>query len=213
MIFLQEIATTVPSEWFDKISDKFIARFMVDLLSVLILVRFIYYRHYRRTDLFLTFFAFNAIIFLITYLLNKVEMSMGAAFGLFAVFSMLRYRTEDISTKDMTYLFMVIALGLITAISKGSWDDLSLMSLILLIVTEALEGNWLMKKEYTKKIMYDRIELIDPAKHTELVTDIEARMGLKIHHIEIQEVDFLKDAAAITIFYYQKTPLLNEKTN
>jgi hypothetical protein len=204
MILLQEVlAETDAFQWFDKVSFKFISRFLVDIAAVFILVRFIYFRHYRRTDLFLTFFGFNIIIFLITYLLNKVEMSMGAAFGLFAVFSMLRYRTENISAKDMTYLFIVIALGLITAISKGSWDDLAIMCLILLALTALLEGGWLMKKENTKIITYDKIQLITPDKREELLLDLKQRTGLNIHRVNIQEIDFLKDATQITIFYYE----------
>lgn len=204
MILLQELASkTETFEWFDKVSFKFISRFLVDIVAVFILVRFIYFRHYRRTDLFLTYFGFNIIIFLITYLLNKVEMSMGAAFGLFAVFSMLRYRTENISAKDMTYLFFSIALGLITAISKGSWDDLAIMCLILLALTALLEGGWLMKKENTKTITYDKILLITPDKKEELLLDLRTRTGLNIHRVNIQEIDFLKDATQITIFYYE----------
>ncbi|HLO45967.1 MAG TPA: DUF4956 domain-containing protein [Leadbetterella sp.] len=204
MILLQELVSdTETFQWFDKVSFKFLSRFLVDIVAVLILVRFIYFRHYRRTDLFLTFFGFNIIIFLITYLLNKVEMSMGAAFGLFAVFSMLRYRTENISAKDMTYLFIVIALGLITAISKGSWDDLAIMCLILLALTALLEGGWLMKKENTKIITYDKIQLITPDKREELLLDLKQRTGLNIHRVNIHEIDFLKDATQITIFYYE----------
>ena len=204
MTLLQELVTSNDTiHWLDKISTKFISRFLVDIVAVFILVRFIYFRHYRRTDLFLTFFGFNIIIFLITYLLNKVEMSMGAAFGLFAVFSMLRYRTENISAKDMTYLFFAIALGLITAISKGSWDDLGIMCIILLALTALLEGGWLMKKEHTKVINYDKIQLITPDKREELLLDLRQRTGLNIHRVNIQEIDFLKDAAQITIFYYE----------
>lgn len=205
MILLQELANESQSfQWFDKISMKFLSRFIVDILAVFVLIRFIYFRHYKRTDLFLTFFGFNIIIFLITYLLNKVEMSMGAAFGLFAVFSMLRYRTENISAKDMTYLFIVIALGLITAISKGSWDDLSIMSLILLTLTALLEGGLLMKKENSKIITYDNINLITPERREELLEDLRNRTGLNIHRVNIQEIDFLKDATQMTIFYYEK---------
>jgi hypothetical protein len=204
MILLQELVSdTEAFQWFDKVSIKFLSRFLVDLVAVFILVRFIYFRHYRRTDLFLTFFGFNIIIFLITYLLNKVEMSMGAAFGLFAVFSMLRYRTENISAKDMTYLFFSIALGLITAISKGSWDDLGIMCLILLTLTGLLEGGWLIKKENTKNITYDKIALITPERREELLIDLKQRTGLNIHRVNIQEIDFLKDATQITIFYYE----------
>jgi hypothetical protein len=204
MMFLQELANTEAFEWFDKVSIKFLSRFLVNIVSVFILIRFIYYRHYHRTDLFLTFFGFNVIIFLITYLLNKVEMSMGAAFGLFAVFSMLRYRTEGISAKDMTYLFIVIALGLITAISKGSWDDLSIMSLILLSLTALLEGGWFLKKEFSKIIFYDKINLIPLDKRKELIEDLSIRTGLNINRVDIKEIDFLKDSALLTVYYYEK---------
>jgi hypothetical protein len=131
-------------------------------------------------------------------------MSMGAAFGLFAVFSMLRYRTENISAKDMTYLFFAIALGLITAISKGNWDDLAIMCVILLGLTALLESGILMKKENTKMITYEKIHLIIPERREELIQDLRERTGLNIHRVDIQEIDFLKDASQITIFYYEK---------
>lgn len=177
---------------FDKISSQLLIRFFIDFISVFILIRVIYYKNYKRTDLFLTFFGFNSIIFLITYLLNQVEMSMGAAFGLFAVFSMLRYRTEGISTKDMTYLFITIALGLITAISNGSLAELGLMNAILLGFTAILESNILIQKEQTKGIIYDKINLITPDKKQELIDDLRQRTGLNIQRVEINHYDFLK---------------------
>jgi Domain of unknown function (DUF4956) len=195
-------ATASTFQWFDKVSMKFISRFLVDLVAVTILVRLIYYRIYKRTDFFLTFFGFNIVIFLITYLLNKVEMSLGAAFGLFAVFSILRYRTEAISTKDMTYLFMVIALGLITAISKGSWDDLSIMAGIVLAIIALLESNILIKREISKSLIYDNIQLITPDKRAEMLADISQRIGEKVHRVDIINFDFLKDSAMLTIYYY-----------
>ncbi len=200
--FLFQNATIETFVWFDKVSNKFLTRFLVDIIAVFILIRGIYYRNYHRTDLFLTFFGFNIIIFLITYLLNKVEMSMGAAFGLFAVFSMLRYRTEGISAKDMTYLFFSIAIGLITAVSKGSWDDLSIMTIILLLFTFLLESNFFIKKELTKTIIYDRIDLVLPEKETELKADLAARTGLNVHRVNIGAIDFLKDSFELTVFYY-----------
>ena len=113
----------------------FLFRFLIDIISVFILVRFVYYKVYKRSDLFFTFFIFNIVIFLICFLLNKVELSMGAAFGLFAVFSMLRYRTEDISIKDMSYLFLVIAIGLIAAVTKvkGTSDAYEYLFLMIII--------------------------------------------------------------------------------
>lgn len=156
-------------ELFEKLTPKFWLRLSVDLVSVFILVRFIYYPIYKNREFFFTFFIFNLIIFLITFLLNKVEMSMGAAFGLFAVFSMLRYRTEGISMKDMTYLFLAIAMGLITAVSKGSWDELSMLNLIILAFTYLLESSVLLKKEASKVIQYENIEMIKPEDRKSVV--------------------------------------------
>ena len=126
---------------------------------------------------------------------------MGAAFGLFAVFSMLRYRTEGISTKDMTYLFLVIAMGLITALSKGNWIEISFINLIIIIFTFALETTVFMKKEVSQTIQYENIEMIKPALRAELLADLENRMGIKINRISIGKIDFLRDTALIRVFY------------
>ncbi len=188
---------------FEKLSLKFFTRLLIDFVSVFILIRFIYYPIYKNREFFFTFFIFNLIIFLITFLLNKVEMSMGAAFGLFAVFSMLRYRTEGISMKDMTYLFLVIAMGLITAVSKGNWDELSLLNLIIIVFTYLLESNVLLKKEASNTIQYENIEMIKPEFKEQLIADLESRTGIKINRISITKVDFLKDTAVIRIYYYE----------
>ncbi len=186
---------------FDKLSPKFFMRLGIDLASVFILIRFIYYPIYKNKEYFFTFFIFNLIIFLITFLLNKVDMSMGAAFGLFAVFSMLRYRTEGISMKEMTYLFLVISMGLLTAVSKGSWDELTLLNLIIIVFTYLLEGNLLLKKEHSKSIQYENIEMIKPEHKEKLIADLENRTGIKINRIAIDRIDFLKDTAIIKIYY------------
>lgn len=128
---------------------------------------------------------------------------MGAAFGLFAVFSMLRYRTEGLSMKDMTYLFLVIALGLITAVGSGSWLEIGILNAIIILVTYALESNLLMKKELSKIIQYENIELIRPEHKAALLLDLEARTGLKIIRISIDRIDFLRDTAQITVHYHE----------
>lgn len=190
-------------ELFDKLSDKFFWRLLVDVLSMLVLVRFIYFRIYKKKDYLFTFFLFNIIIFIITYLLNKVDMSMGAAFGLFAVFSMLRYRTEGISTKDMTYLFIVISIGLICAVSKATYFELIIINSILIGFTYALDGNWLVRNEMTKTVQYENIELIKPEHHEALVNDLKNRTGLDIHRVTVTKIDFLKDVAIVRIYFYE----------
>jgi hypothetical protein len=166
-----------------------------------ILVRGIYFTHYRRSDLVLTFFSFNLVIFLITYMLNEVEMTLGAAFGLFAIFSMLRYRTENISAKDMTYIFIVIALGLIMAISKATWIELLALGGFIILLTLLFESNLLIRQEISQTIFYDRIDLIQPASREALLEDLRNRTGLSISRIEIGNIDLLRDTVKITIFY------------
>jgi len=206
MLLLQNLSTeTVETTFtlFEKLSPKFFIRLGIDLLAVIVLVRFIYFPIYRSRENVFTFFTFNIIIFLITFLLNKVEMSMGAAFGLFAVFSMLRYRTEDISIKDMTYMFLVIAMGLINAVGKGNWDELTLLMAIIIVITYLLESNVLIKKEVSKIVMYENIELIKPENKALLIADLETRMGVKINQVTIGKIDFLRDAAQLHVYYYE----------
>lgn len=189
---------------------KFGARFLINMVSVFILIRFIYYKMNKHRELFFTYFVFNLIIFFMCFFLNKVKISMGAAFGLFAVFSMLRYRTEDLSIKDMTYLFLVIAIGLMTAVIK--LDDIAfyyefiiiiVINALVLVLTYLLESNVLIKQETAKQIIYENIELIKPEKRHELMADLELRTGQKINRISIGKIDFLRDTALIKIYFYE----------
>jgi hypothetical protein len=199
-----EEVLSASADIFDKLSKKFFIRLAIDLSSVIILIRFIYFQVYKTKDLFFTYIIFNLIIFLISFSLNKAELSMGAAFGLFAVFSMLRYRTEDISIKDMSYLFLSIALGVLNAVTKGGWEELSTISAIILLITWLLESSWLMKKESSKVIFYDQIELIPTENHEQLMADIRLRTGIPVHRVLVQKIDFLRDSAQIRIYYYEK---------
>lgn len=205
MEMLQIVADAIKENKFqfhEQLDLKFLLRMMINITTTLVIIRGIYYRYYKRADLFLTFFAFNIVIFLITFLLNKVEMTMGAAFGLFAVFSMLRYRTENISAKDMTYLFIVIAIGLITSVSRGEWEELMLIGGIFILFTLLLESNWLIRREFSQQVFYEKIELVHLEKRKEMIADLKERTGLNIHRIEMQEIDLLKDAAHITVYYH-----------
>ncbi len=181
----------------------FFIRLGVNLLSMIILIRGIYFRVYGRGDFFFTFFMFNLVIFIITFLLNSNSgFSLGAAFGLFAIFSMLRYRTEDISTRDMTYLFLSITVGLISSINMGTLLELVVINLIIVLGAYLLEGNVLIKPEFFKTVEYEKIELITPDKREELIEDLRARTGLKVHKVYIKRIDFLRDTALLKIYYY-----------
>jgi hypothetical protein len=194
-----------------KMSAKMGFRLLIDLATILVLVRFIYYPMYKHKDFFFMFVIFNIIIFFISFLLNKVDLSMGAAFGLFAVFGMLRYRTESISIKDMTYLFLCIAVGLVTAVTKikdapDNYEYLFLVALnaAILLITFVLESSKFGKKEMSKYIIYENIEFIQTHKRTELMEDIRKRTGLNVHRLSIQKINFLKDSAIIKVYYYEE---------
>ena len=180
---------------------EFALRLLVNMVSCFVLVRFIYYTVYKNREFFFTFTIFNLLIFLIIFLLQKVEMSTGAGFGLFAVFSMLRYRTEGLSMKDMTYLFLVIALGFITAVGPGEFWHVAIINIVILFLTYLMESSLLLKKEFSKIIQYENIELIKPELRNELIADLEARTGLKINRITIDRIDFLRDTALLTVHY------------
>lgn len=182
--------------------SDFLLRIGINLIGVLILVRGVYYRIYRGDDFLFTFFIFNVLIFFITYFLNKVNISLGAAFGLFAVFSMLRYRTEGISMKNMTYLFMVIALGMLNAIGENILI-LLVLNAVILGMTILLESSFLLKRESSKLVTYDVLTNLKPAAKATLLQDIENRTGLPVHRFEIDSIDLLRDVATLKVYYHQ----------
>lgn len=174
----------------------------IDITTMLLIFGLIYFPNYRNKEFMFTFFLFNIIIFIITFVLNKTNISMGAAFGLFAVFSMLRYRTEGISMKEMTYLLIAIALGLINAIGLNLLPILVFNSIFVVFIF-VLDHPIVFKQEVSKMIIYENIELIRPENRDLLLADLKKRTGFNIHRVSIMSIDFLKDATNITIYYYK----------
>jgi len=183
-------------DYFTKLAIDF--AFMYMLISVL------YCRTYKSREYIFSFFIFNLIIFSLTYLLNKFEISMGAAFGFFAVFSMLRYRTEGLSMKDMTYLFLSIAMGLINGISHGYLIEIVVLNAMVIFLTYILESNFIFRKEYSKIVQYDVVENLHFEKLEILKVDLEARLGISINRVTIESIDFLRDSAMLKIYYFEK---------
>lgn len=184
------------------LNKRFIYGIGFDITTMLLIFGLIYFPNYRNKEFMFTFFLFNIIIFIITFVLNKTNISMGAAFGLFAVFSMLRYRTEGISMKEMTYLLIAIALGLINAIGLNLVPILVFNSIFVVFIF-ILDHPIVFKQEVSKTVIYENIELIRSENHELLLEDLRKRTGLNIHRILITSFDFLKDATNITIYYYK----------
>jgi len=182
-------------------------RFLFNFGVVFIIIRFIYYPLRKRKDYLLTYILISSVIFLLCFLLDNVKLEIGFALGLFAIFGIIRYRTQQIPIKEMTYLFLVIGISVINALSnkKISYAELIGTNLLLISVAFLLEKIMLLRHESSKQITYEKIELIKPVNREKLKKDLEERTGLKINRLEIGKVDFLRDSAKINIYYYEST--------
>lgn len=177
-------------------------RFLFNFFVAYLIINQIYHHYQRNKEYFFTFYTFNAIIFCVCYAMNSIEIGAGFGMGLFAVFSILRYRTSDIPAKEMTYLFAVIAVGLVNALI-GDYATLLLVNAIIVGVPYYLERNHRLFQESVKSVVYEKIELIQAHRRDELLADLRQRTGLNIHRIEIQRVDFMRDIARIKVYYYE----------
>lgn len=182
----------------------FIYRVVINTVVMLLLIRVIYVRTYHKRELFFMFFLLNFIVFLLSYLLenSKAFGSFGAAFGLLAAFSLLRLRTEAMSTKDMTYVFIIIALGLLNSIMKGTFLEIIAVNAIILLAVFLVDGNILMKNQKTQTIGYDKLEHVAPMNYAELLSALRLRTGLDIRELTVEEIDFAKNRAVIKIYFY-----------
>ncbi len=185
------------------LGQDFSVRFLINLVFTVFLIYGSYFRKSKNYHISASFTLFGVGIFVITYILRGAEMSMGFAFGLFAVFTMLRYRTEPISIKEMTYLFLVIALALLSAVSQVSMFELSVLNAMLCCTALLVDSKLLQERYSTKMITYEKIELIKPHRRKELLDDLSQRTGLHISKIQINNIDFLRDVATIMISYQQ----------
>lgn len=177
--------------------------FALNLLVVFVIVRFIYYPQQHDKNYVFTFFALNAVVYWVVGLMQNSTLSVGAGFGLFAIFSILRYRTDTIPIREMTYLFVLIALPVVNSIliSQAMFEQLAAANLALVVMLFALERGWGFTYEARKAITYERIDLIRPENWGALMDDLKARTGLPITRVEIGRLNFLRDSAEIQVYY------------
>ena len=190
-----------------------IIRFIINLIVVFVIARYFYYPRSHRRDYAFVFILMSLSIFLLISLMSGEGLNIGAAMGLFAIFGIMRFRTEAVPIREMTYLFMLIAVSVVNALSKGNyhpkadyWDGTGLVSIlfvdaVFIIMAWRFEKSHIMSQESSKIIKYDNVNLITPEKRDELKADLEKRTGLTITRIEVGMVDFLKDSVLIRIFY------------
>ena len=194
-------------------------RFFLNVFVCWLIVQFFYYRKSRRRDYYFTFMVFSSAMLMLLYIMGNVEVGVGLTLGLFAIFGVIRYRTETVPIREMTYLFVIIALAAMNGLAplyklvgaSGSHPHYELSTSALLItclsnllvvaLIRVLESERLLKHTSAKLVLYDRIDLITPEHRAELIEDLEKRVGVKVDNVEIGHVDFLRDAAFIKVYY------------
>lgn len=182
---------------------QYTLNFFINFLTAFVIVRYIYYPQRRSQKFALTFLGFNTIIFILFNFLASIELSMGVGFGLFAIFSVLRYRTDPMPSREMTYLFILIALPMINFVmlSQNAYAELVLTTVLISFVLLFLEKGWGFHFMASKSITYEKIDLVNANNQKELIADLEERTGLKIRYVDINKINFLNDTAELKVYY------------
>ncbi|MBR3959451.1 MAG: DUF4956 domain-containing protein [Bacteroidales bacterium] len=194
-----------PSLW------TFLIRFGFNLLVCWIITHFLYYKKSHRRDYYFTYMVFSATIFLILYQLQNLQMEMTLALGLFAIFSMIRYRTEQLPIREMTYLFVLIGISIINGSGlTSSYTAFVVTNILVILLIWLLESLGFSKRQATKIITYEKIALIKPECREELLADLKARTGLDIVKVQVGSINFLKDTAFLKVTYIPDDPEPND---
>ena len=189
-------------------------RFAFNSVVMWIIIHWFYYRKARRRDYYFTFALISVSIFFLIFLLGSVKMKIGFALGLFAIFGIIRYRTEQMPVREMTYLFVLIAISVINALSTTiSLAELILTNLIFIFCIWFSENNRWLRHVSNKLVQYDKIELIKPDKRDELIADLRERTGLNVISVEVGSIDFLRDTALLKIHYEDDENSINTVNN
>ena len=180
-----------------------IIRFGFNLFIAFVVIKLIYYRDFTSIEFVFTYFMFNTLIFFFAYLLSNITLNIGFAFGMFAVFAILRYRTDPIPIKEMTYLFIVITIGVLNALSKTdvSFTILLFSNASIVLLTLTLEKSWQSHYLIRRNIIYEKIDNIKPENHDKLLADLKERTGLDIIKFELKKTNFLRDTVNIRVYY------------
>ncbi|MBP5535480.1 MAG: DUF4956 domain-containing protein [Bacteroidales bacterium] len=186
-------------------------RFAFNLLVCWSITHFFYYKKARRRDYYFTFLLFSTVIYLLLFSLQNLSIEIGFALGLFAIFGMIRYRTETVPIREMTYLFVIIGVSIVNGFGMAaSYTTLVVANVLVILSVWLFETLGLSKRQATKIITYEKIELIKPERRAELMDDLKARTGLSITHVQVGSIDFLKDIAYLKVTYIPDDPEPND---
>lgn len=177
--------------------------FGINFFFLFLIIKVVYMNTTKKREHVFTLFIFNIVIFFLCIMLSSVKLKMGFAFGLFAILSILRYRTETVPIKEMTFLFISITIGVINSLvsKKVSITEILATNVIIFAATYIIEWKWLRKYALSQSVKYERIELIGLSKRDELVADLTNRLGVHVTDVDVERIDFLTDTAILTVYY------------
>jgi len=201
--------------WFNEDFYTLVLRLIINLFFMTILVRYLYYPIAKRKDYLFTYYLIGMITFFVCFGLKKLDIDTGMGLGLFAIFGIIRYRTDPIPIKEMTYLFLIIGISVINSLAsnKISIAEMALINVALVTITFVLEKLWLIKHETRKTITYERIDLIRPDQYDDMKADLESRTGLNINRVEVGKINFLDDTAQVRIYYFDNEQAFSDYSN
>lgn len=189
---------------------ELLLRFGLNVLVTSIIIVWLYYSKSKRRDYVFTFTLISTTVFLLIFLLGSEKLQIGLALGLFAIFGIIRYRTDTVPIREMTYLFLIIGLSVINALAVSvSYVELLVTNSLFVLMTWLMEKTRIVSKSACKLIKYEKIDLVTPDKYNEMLEDIKKRTGLKISKCEVGYIDFLKDTALIKVYYDTDTQEIN----
>lgn len=203
-IILDSFAELMDVRWINDEFYSLIMRLIINLVFMTVVIRYLYYPITHRKDYLFTYYLIGMITFFLCFGLKKLDIDTGMGLGLFAIFGIIRYRTDAIEIKEMTYLFVVIGVSVVNSLAskKISLAEMGLINVTVIAMTYGLEYLWLVKHETRKTIIYERIDLIKPDRYDEMLADLKDRTGIDINRFEVGRIDFLNDTAQVRIYYY-----------
>lgn len=215
LLYIESIADFLDIKWFNNDFYVLLLRMAINILFLTVIIRFLYYPTTKRKDYLFTYYLIGMITFFLCFGLKKLNIDTGMGLGLFAIFGIIRYRTDAIEIKEMTYLFVVIGLSVVNSLAsnKITIAEVALINLSIVGLIYSLEYIFLLKHETRKTINYERIDLIKPERYAEMKADLEERTGLSINRVEIGKINFLDDTALVRIYYFGDDQAFSDYNN
>ena len=182
---------------------NFLLGFLLNFVVAIVIVRFIYYPRTKDKRFVFTYLTFSTVIYFVVSLMTNITIGIGVGFGLFAIFRIVRYRTEPMPVREMTYLFVLMSLPVMNSsgMLQTAWPQLLIANAAIILVLWLLEKEWGFQYQLPRHVIYEKIQLIQASRQTEMIADLEARSGRKVGRVEVGKIDFLKDTADLLVYF------------